>query len=138
MKGKGLVGIIFLMFLTLPMMLIFGGPTSTNSSDDGGSSGSGGGLVNVPDQYRDLVLAAGSRCPQIAPSLIAAQIEVESNWNPNAKSYAGAQGISQFMPGTWASVGEDFNKDGKINVWDPADAIQIGRASCRERVLRLV
>ena len=27
------------------------------------------------------------------------------------------------MPGTWASVGEDFNKDGKINVWDPADAI---------------
>lgn len=123
MKGKGLVGIIFLMFLTLPMMFIFGGPPSTNSSDDGGSSGSGGGLVNVPDQYRDLVLAAGSRCSQIAPSLIAAQIEVESNWNPNAKSYAGAQGISQFMPGTWASVGEDFNKDGKINVWDPADAI---------------
>lgn len=123
MKGKGLVGIIFLMLLTLPMMFIFGGPPSTNSSDDGGSSGSGGGLVNVPEQYRDLVLAAGSRCSQIAPSLIAAQIEVESNWNPNAKSYAGAQGISQFMPGTWDSVGEDFNKDGKINVWDPADAI---------------
>ena len=62
MKGKGLVGIIFLMLLTLPMMFIFGGPPSTNSSDDGGSSGSGGGLVNVPEQYRDLVLAAGSRC----------------------------------------------------------------------------
>ena len=69
------------------------------------------------------MIAAGSRCNQITPSLIAAQIEAESNWNPNAQSDAGAQGISQFMPGTWASVGEDFNKDGKINVWDPGDAI---------------
>ena len=120
-SSKGLVGIIFLIFSTLPLLLIFGAPLSTNTDD--GSSGSGGGLVNVPDQYRDLVLAAGSRCSQVAPSLIAGQIEIESNWNPNAKSYAGAQGISQFMPGTWASVGEDFNKDGKINVWDPADAI---------------
>ncbi|GAB2714098.1 CHAP domain-containing protein [Arthrobacter bambusae] len=38
-------------------------------------------------------------------SVIAGQIRAESNWNPKAVSPAGARGIAQFMPGTWAGYG---------------------------------
>lgn len=91
---------------------------------DPGSSGSGGGLSDaVPAQYRADVMKAGSICEGITPALIAAQIEQESGWNPTAGSPAGAQGISQFMPSTWAAVGKDYNGDGKADVTDPHDAI---------------
>ncbi|WP_180342434.1 C40 family peptidase [Actinomyces wuliandei] len=79
--------------------------------------------VAVPEEYADAVNRAGSICPEITPNLIAAQINQESGWNPNAVSGAGAQGISQFMPDTWASEGKDGNGDGKIDVMDPEDAI---------------
>lgn len=77
----------------------------------------------VPPEYRDLVDAAGSICEGITPGLIAAQIAQESGWNPTITSPVGAAGIAQFMPATWASVGQDYNGDGTANVTDPADAI---------------
>lgn len=79
--------------------------------------------VAIPAQYLDAVTQAGSICPEITPNLIAAQINQESGWNPDATSPAGAQGISQFMPGTWASVGVDGDGDGRADVWNPTDAI---------------
>ena len=50
-------------------------------------------------------------------SVAAAQLKQESQWNPNAGSSAGAQGIAQFMPDTWAAYGEGGD------VTDPEDAI---------------
>lgn len=79
--------------------------------------------VTIPAQYLDAVTRAGSICPEITPNLIAAQVNQESGWNPKATSPAGAQGISQFMPGTWASVGRDGDGDGRADVWNPTDAI---------------
>jgi membrane-bound lytic murein transglycosylase B len=38
-------------------------------------------------------------------------------------SYAGAMGISQFMPSNISAYGKDGNNDGKINLFDHADAI---------------
>ena len=38
-------------------------------------------------------------------------------------SYAGAMGISQFMPSNIAPYGKDGNADGKIDLFDHADAI---------------
>lgn len=81
------------------------------------------GVQNVPSEYEGDVLRAGSLCAEVTPALIAAQIEVESNWNPNATSPAGAQGIAQFMPSTWASHGLDGDGDDKADVWNPHDAI---------------
>lgn len=38
-------------------------------------------------------------------------------------SYAGAMGISQFMPSNALTLGKDGNKDGKINLFEHPDAI---------------
>jgi len=59
----------------------------------------------------------------VDPALLLAQIEQESNFNPNAVSSAGAQGLSQFMPATWAEEGLDANGNGK-NPFDPEDSIK--------------
>ncbi|MFF8347933.1 transglycosylase SLT domain-containing protein [Cellulosimicrobium funkei] len=86
----------------------------------------GSGSLNeaaIPEPYRAAVRAAGERCEGISGPVIAAQIEAESNWNPTATSSAGARGIAQFMPGTWASWGSDYSGDGVANVLDPLDAI---------------
>lgn len=65
----------------------------------------------------------GNLCDAIDPALLAAQLYQESGWNPRAQSAAQAQGIAQFIPGTWASHGVDGDGDGDRDVWDPADAI---------------
>ena len=78
----------------------------------------------VPDEYREDVLAAAALCPRITPSLLAAQIDVESGWHADAVSPAGAMGLAQFMPGTWASWGGDLDEDGQDSPLDPGDALR--------------
>lgn len=89
----------------------------------GSSASESTGVANVPAEYEADVIRAGSICQVVTPSIIAAQIEQESNWNPKAGSGAGAQGIAQFMPSTWASAGKDGDGDGKADIWNPHDAI---------------
>ncbi|MEV8544922.1 bifunctional lytic transglycosylase/C40 family peptidase [Streptomyces sp. NPDC051572] len=91
-------------------------------------NGAGGGSVAlakgaVPTAYSALVQKWGNLCPALNPALLAAQLYQESGFNPNAKSPAKAEGIAQFIPGTWATHGIDGNGDGVRNVWDPNDAI---------------
>ena len=52
----------------------------------------------------------------ISPDYFTRQIYLESGFNPNAYSPAGAEGIAQFEPGTAAGLG--------INPWDPIQALQ--------------
>ncbi|NJQ00099.1 C40 family peptidase [Streptomyces zingiberis] len=78
---------------------------------------------SVPPAYHALVAEAGQTCEAVSPALLAAQLYQESGWNPKAQSPAAAQGIAQFIPGTWAAHGKDANQDGKADVWDPEDAI---------------
>ena len=93
-------------------------------SDEGASSTAfAGASTAVPTQYQQDVTRAGSICSDITPAIIAAQIDAESGWNPDALSPAGAQGIAQFMPTTWASSGRDGDGDGIADVFNPADAI---------------
>jgi hypothetical protein len=78
------------------------------------SVGYGGGAqpearsVGVPDfvpaQFAPAFAAAAQRW-NVSAALLAAQAYKESNFNPYARSPAGAQGIAQFMPGTAASYG---------------------------------
>jgi hypothetical protein len=80
-----------------------------NSIGAGGTSADGqaasSGLPSfVPQQFRAPILRAAARW-QVPAALLAAQLEAESGFDPNAVSPAGAQGIAQFMPGTAASYG---------------------------------
>ena len=69
----------------------------------------------VPAKYAPAIARAAQRW-QVSAELLAAQIYAESNFNPFARSGAGAQGLAQFMPGTARAygVGDPF---------DAADAI---------------
>lgn len=58
----------------------------------------------VPPQYADDIARAAQRW-NVSANLLAAQLEVESGFDPSADSGAGAQGIAQFMPGTAAAYG---------------------------------
>ncbi|MGA7396321.1 MAG: transglycosylase SLT domain-containing protein [Solirubrobacterales bacterium] len=58
----------------------------------------------VPARYRKPILASAMKWG-VSAALLAAQLYAESNFDPNAGSPAGAQGIAQFMPGTAAAYG---------------------------------
>lgn len=77
----------------------------------------------VPAAYAALIEAAGSSCSQLSAPLLAAQLYQESAFDPKAVSPAGAEGIAQFLPGTWPSWSSPQDGDGKQNIFNPADAI---------------
>jgi cell wall-associated NlpC family hydrolase len=77
----------------------------------------------VPAAYQHLIEQYGNSCPALSQPLLAAQIYQESGWNPQARSPAGAEGIAQFIPGTWATHAVDGDGDGRKDIHDPADGI---------------
>lgn len=136
MSGKGgstaawLAGGAFAL-VVMPVMLFVGVGAGDTGPD---MSGVTGGTLNprhVPPEYLPWVLKAGSMCPQITAPVIAAQIEAESAWINGRTSPAGAQGLSQFMPGTWTTWGRDDDGNGRVDPFDPGDAIMAqGRYDC--------
>lgn len=71
-------------------------------------------MSGVPSQYVPFIEQSGQQYG-VPPSLIAATLNQESGFDPNAISPAGAEGIAQFMPQTAASE--------NVNPWDPKSAI---------------
>ena len=69
----------------------------------------------VPREFADAISRASQRW-NVGAAVLSAQLYAESNFNPFARSPAGAQGIAQFMPGTAASYGLS-------NPFDPKAAI---------------
>lgn len=123
---KALLGTMAALLLLVLALMLGGGLGGAGSAD----------LSAVPEEYRADVQRAGSICPEITPDLIAAQIEAESGWNPNAVSPAGARGIAQFMPSTWAAAGRDGDGDGRAEITNPHDAIAAqGHYMCRQVAL---
>lgn len=61
----------------------------------------------------------------IEPELIAAVIHTESNFNPRARSRAGALGLMQLMPTTYRWVRGTFGIEAN-NIYDPEVNIRIG------------
>jgi possible peptidase/ transglycosylase len=118
-KHKAIAVLLTPVLLVMPLMM--SGDNDSDKKDK--AKGAAQGVANVPGEYQGVVLKAGSICPEITPPLIAAQIEAESSWNPNAVSEAGAQGMTQFMPDTWASFGRDGDGDGKADILNAKDAI---------------
>jgi soluble lytic murein transglycosylase-like protein len=74
----------------------------------------------VPDRYAPVLARAAQRW-NVSAALLAAQLYAESNFNPFARSPAGALGIAQLMPSTAAAVG----------LKDPFDAVKAIDAQAR-------
>lgn len=73
----------------------------------------GGGRLPAGTPFAAQIEAAAARFG-LDPALLAGLIKAESNFDPDAGSPAGAQGLTQLMPGTQTSVG----------VTDPTDPMQ--------------
>ncbi len=82
---------------------------------DGALAGTGSLPSFVPPRFRAPLLRAATHW-NVSAALLAGQLMAESNFDPNAGSPAGAQGIAQFMPSTAAAYG-------LRNPYDPIEAI---------------
>lgn len=100
-----------------------------NTSEDLENAGFGGGIsdaADVPDWLRPIILDAVAKygCTEVTPSLIAAQLFQESGFRKNPPDGgAGALGIAQFIPATWAAEGIDGNNDNEKDPLEPEDAV---------------
>ncbi len=102
----------------------FGYTLSPGSSSVGFGNGESGGDGErsralpdfVPERFAPAITRAAQRW-SVSAALLAAQIYAESNFNPFARSPAGAQGISQFMPGTARALGlrDPFDAEASID-----------------------
>lgn len=70
--------------------------------------------AQIIQRITDVAIARG-----IDPAIGVEQARQESQFNVNAISPAGAQGLFQFMPGTWATygTGSPFDPEAAIQAW---------------------
>lgn len=98
------------------------------------------GKVNIPAppqlarQYEREIRTSAYRVFGLnAPvAVLAAQLHQESSWNPQARSWVGAQGLAQFMPATGRDMAQRYPGEcAPYNPLDPSWAIR-----CQHRYMR--
>ncbi|GAA4490988.1 hypothetical protein GCM10023094_55100 [Rhodococcus olei] len=100
-----------------------------STADCAGFGTAGGGELAfgvVPAAFEPWLRRAGGVCPEIDSPLLAAQLKQENGFRYGANapvSPVGALGPAQFMPGTWATWGKDYDGDGKADPNSIGDAV---------------
>jgi soluble lytic murein transglycosylase-like protein len=82
----------------------------------------------VRERYEPIILAHATR-HSLRPDLVRAVIQVESGFNPRARSPRGAMGLMQLMPETARELGV-------VDAYDPAENIRGGTAYLRRLIDR--
>ena len=95
-------------------IFISGSPTSTTGSE----------MSTTGNPKYDQLIAKAAARHGVDPNLIVAVMRQESGFNPRARSYKGATGLMQLMPGT-------AYRFGVTNIYDPAQNIEAGTAYLR-------
>ncbi|WP_052712212.1 lytic transglycosylase domain-containing protein [Domibacillus indicus] len=77
----------------------------------------GADLLSAPKTDFDDIISRAAEKYNVPKKLIQSVIKQESNFNPNAVSYAGASGLMQLMPGTASYLGVKNSADPEQNVF---------------------
>jgi cell wall-associated NlpC family hydrolase len=77
----------------------------------------------VPHKIKKIYLAAATKYKIPWTLLAGIGMEETGHGRNNHTSSAGAKGLMQFMPGTWASMGVDGDGDGRADIHNDADSI---------------
>lgn len=118
--GKLIVGLLcalVLLLVTRPLWAAASGPT-----------------LQACGQYRALITRSAYRTfgPDAPVSTLVAQLHQESACKPDARSYAGAQGLAQFMPKTAEDMARKYPEE-----CAPANPFSVRWAiGCRDRYMR--
>lgn len=87
-------------------------------------------LRDIPSHYVQLYMAAAPTCPGLSWGVLAAIGKIESDHGrsnlPGVHSGAnpvGAEGPMQLLPATFTAYAVDGDGDGRLDVYDPADAV---------------
>jgi soluble lytic murein transglycosylase-like protein len=103
-------------------------PVSATASSAAAGAVAGASSLPAGTPYAAEITAAANK-HGVDPALLAGLVKQESNFNPNAGSPAGAQGLTQLMPATAASLGV-------TDVHDPAQALDGGATYQRQQLDR--
>lgn len=123
--GKGALIIVGLILALMCGMLFAVGGADQEQKDAQANTcdAPGNSTVSVSKDAPEMVkkyakdLESAANASGLPAAKLAAQIETESQWNPNATSPVGAKGLTQFMPETWKTYGEG-------DATDPHNAIK--------------
>jgi len=130
----GGVAVVGTLGVVMALIVVVGAAFTSSSS----ASAIGGTLntAAIPPATQGVVpylIQAGQLCPAVSAPELAAQVDVETGgiWNPDLVSPAGAEGLAQFMPGTWPTYGKDDDGTGNVSPFNPNDAVMaMGRYDC--------
>lgn len=89
------------------------------------TAGSSGRPFSARSTLYDAAIEEHAAAHRVRPELVRAVIQVESAFNPRARSYKGAMGLMQLMPETAADLGV-------TNAYDPEQNIRGGVAYLRQ------
>ena len=125
LAGLGALALPVLGLLALLVVVagVLGGGSLGGGSTPAGAPGRPPAWVVALDATVASAPTSEASCAVPAP-LLEAQQEVESGWTPSARSAAGAEGIAQFLPPTFAEYAHPVPPGGASppSPWDPADA----------------
>lgn len=115
LRAVDLVPALLLLALLLVLLVVTGLLPSPSVS--------AGGSTRDAGTYAPLFRSAAARYPRVHASQLAAQARAESGFDPRATSPAGARGLMQVMPATFAGFAVDGDGDGRRDPYDAADSV---------------